>query len=90
VQETLAPGATASAVARRHGITEPFVKTVKHNYIAFMNKLDVPTALAHLAGAFETYNERYPHKALKPRASRVQTRCCVINLTVSVCPELEG
>jgi len=46
------------------------VKTIKHDYIAFMHKPDVPTALSHLAGAFEHYNERHPHKALKYRSPR--------------------
>jgi transposase InsO family protein len=44
------------------------VKTIKHDYIAFMRKPDVPTALLHLAGAFQHYNERHPHKALKYRS----------------------
>jgi putative transposase len=39
-------------------MAESFVKTIKHDYIAFMEKPDVPTALSHLAGAFEHYNER--------------------------------
>ncbi|CAD6557228.1 IS3 family transposase ISButh1 [Paraburkholderia kirstenboschensis] len=32
------------------------------------HKADVPTARLHLAGAFEHYNERHPHKALKYRS----------------------
>ncbi|AON56608.1 transposase [Herbaspirillum seropedicae] len=35
-----------------------------------MNKPDVPTALTHLASAFEQYNERHPHKAVKHRSPR--------------------
>ncbi len=51
-------------------MAERFVKTMKHDYIAFMDKSDVPTALTHLASAFEQYNERHPHKALKYRSPR--------------------
>jgi|GEM_PF-4498363 len=32
---------------------ESFVKTIKHDYIAFTHKPDVPTELSHLAGGFE-------------------------------------
>jgi putative transposase len=46
-------------------MAESFVKTMKHDYIAFMDKPDVPTALSHLAVAFEHYNERHPYKALQ-------------------------
>jgi putative transposase len=51
-------------------MAESFVKTIKHDYIAFMEKPDVPPAFSHLAGAFEHYNERRPHKALKYRSPR--------------------
>jgi putative transposase len=57
-------------------MAESFVKTMKHDYIAFMHMPDVPTALSHLAGASEHYSERHPHKALKylrPREFRQTT-----------------
>ncbi|WP_258179242.1 integrase core domain-containing protein, partial [Burkholderia multivorans] len=43
---------------------------LKHNYVAYMDKSDAPTALSRLAIAFEHYNERHPHKALKYRSPR--------------------
>ncbi|MCK4129824.1 integrase core domain-containing protein, partial [Ralstonia pseudosolanacearum] len=39
-------------------------------YVAYMDKPDAPTALSRLAVAFEHYNERHPHKALKYRSPR--------------------
>jgi len=51
-------------------MAESFVKTMKHNYVAYMDKADVPTALSRLAIAFEHYNERHLHKALKYRSPR--------------------
>jgi putative transposase len=51
-------------------MAESFVKTMKHDYIAFMDKPDVATALAHLAAAFEHYNEHHPDSALKFRSPR--------------------
>ncbi len=51
-------------------MAESFVKTIKHDYVAFMSKPDVSTALQNLAAAFEHYNERYPHSALKYRSPR--------------------
>jgi putative transposase len=57
-------------------MVESFVKTIKHDYITFMHKPDVPTALSHLAGAFEHYNERHPHRALKYRSPREFRKRC--------------
>ncbi|WP_263317072.1 integrase core domain-containing protein [Burkholderia multivorans] len=51
-------------------MAESFVKTMKHNYVAYMDKPDAPTALSRLAIAFEHYNERHPHKALQYRSPR--------------------
>jgi hypothetical protein len=45
-----------------NGTAESFVKTVKHNYVAYMDKPDAPTALSRLAIAFEHYNERQPNR----------------------------
>ena len=66
----LEPLTTPVRSPQSNGMAESFVKTIKHDYIAFMHKPDVPTALSHLAGAFEHYNERHPHKALKYRSPR--------------------
>ena len=41
-------------------MAESFVKTIKRDYVAFMPKSDVPTALQNLAVVFEHYNERHP------------------------------
>ncbi|BEU81094.1 hypothetical protein EAG21025_44070 (plasmid) [Enterobacter asburiae] len=45
-------------------MAERFVKTMKEDYIAFMPKPDVGTALRNLAAAFTHYNENHPHSAL--------------------------
>jgi putative transposase len=37
--------------------------TMKEDYIAFMPKPDVRTALRNLAAAFTHYNENHPHSA---------------------------
>lgn len=58
-------------------VAESFVKTMKHNYVAFMDKSDAPTALSRLAITFEHYNERHPNKALKYRSSREFRRAAV-------------
>ncbi|MDS7890835.1 integrase core domain-containing protein, partial [Klebsiella michiganensis] len=47
----------------------------KEDYIAFMPKPDVRTALRNLAAAFTHYNENHPHSALgyhSPREYRRQ------------------
>jgi putative transposase len=51
-------------------MAESFMKPMKHEYFAFLNKPDVPTALKHFAAAFEHYNERHPHSTLKYRSPR--------------------
>jgi putative transposase len=43
---------------------------MKHDYVAFMPKPDAATAVRNLAVAFEHYNERHPHSALKYRSPR--------------------
>ncbi len=45
-------------------MAERFVKTMKEDYIAFMPKPNVRTALHNLAVAIEHYNENHPHSAL--------------------------
>lgn len=51
-------------------MTESFVKTMKRDHVAFMPKTDAATAAHNLAVAFEHYNERHPHSALKYRSPR--------------------
>lgn len=36
-----------------NGMAESFVKTMKHNYVAYMDKPDAPIAFSRLAIAFE-------------------------------------
>jgi putative transposase len=66
----LEPLTTPVRSPRSNGMAESFGKTIKHDYIAFMDTPDVRTALSHLADAFDHYNERHPHKALKHRSPR--------------------
>ncbi|CAM2197847.1 protein of unknown function [Paraburkholderia kururiensis] len=39
-------------------MTASVEKSKKHNYVAYMDKPDAPTALSRLAIAFEHYNAR--------------------------------
>lgn len=66
----LEPLTTPVRSPQSNGMAESFVKTMKHNYVAYMGKPDAPTALSRLAVAFEHYNERHPHKALEYRSPR--------------------
>nr|CDS55768.1 IS2 insertion element transposase InsAB'; KpLE2 phage-like element [Serratia symbiotica] len=71
----LKPCTTAVSSPQRNGMAERLVKTMKSDYIAFMPKPDVRTALVNLATAFEHYNENHPHSALgylSPREYRHQ------------------
>jgi putative transposase len=43
---------------------------VKEDYIAFMPKQNLRTALHNLAVAIEYYNENHPHSGLKMRSPR--------------------
>lgn len=51
-------------------MAERFVKMMKEDYIAFMLKPDVRTALLNLAVVFTYYNENHPHSAPGYRSSR--------------------
>lgn len=71
----LEPCTTAVSSPQSNGMAERFVKTMKEDYIAFMPKPDVRTALRNLAAAFAHYNENHPHSALgyhSPREYRRQ------------------
>ncbi|MCY0264214.1 IS3 family transposase [Klebsiella pneumoniae] len=64
VELNLEPCTTAVSSPQSNGMAERFVKTMKEDYIAFMPKPDVRTALQSLAAAFNHYNENHPHSAL--------------------------
>jgi len=66
----LRPVTTPVRSPQSNGMAESFVKTIKRDYVAFMPKPDVPTAMQNLAIAFEHYNEQHPHSALKYRSPR--------------------
>jgi len=66
----LEPLTTPMRSPQSNRMAESFVKTMKHDYVAYMDKSDAPTALSRLAIAFEHNNERHPHKALKYRSPR--------------------
>lgn len=66
----LKPLTTPVRSPQSNGMAESLVKTIKRDYVAFMPKPDVPTALQNLAIAFEHYNEQHPHSALKYRSPR--------------------
>lgn len=71
----LEPCKTAVSSPQSNGMAERFVKTMREDYIAFMPKPDVRTALRNLAAAFTHYNENHPHSALgylSPREYRRQ------------------
>lgn len=71
----LEPCTTAVSSPQSNGMAERFVKTMKEDYIAFMPKPNVRTALHNFAVAIEHYNENHPHSAsgyLSPREYRRQ------------------
>ncbi|MCX8986210.1 DDE-type integrase/transposase/recombinase, partial [Citrobacter portucalensis] len=70
----LEPCTTAVSSPQSNGMAERFVKTMKEDYIAFMPKPDVRTALHNLAAAFNHYNENHPHSALGYRSPREYRR----------------
>uniref|UniRef100_UPI0002CC1052 IS3 family transposase n=4 Tax=Escherichia coli TaxID=562 RepID=UPI0002CC1052 len=70
----LKPCTTAVSSPQSNGMAERFVKTMKEDYIAFMPKPNVRTALHNLAVAIEHYNENHPHNALGYRSPREYRR----------------
>ncbi|MDC7315533.1 MULTISPECIES: IS3 family transposase [Enterobacter cloacae complex] len=65
---------TAVSSPQSNGMAERFVKTMKEDYIAFMPKPNVRTALQNLAEAFNHYNENHPHSALGYHSPREYRR----------------
>ncbi|ENY2965801.1 integrase core domain-containing protein [Salmonella enterica] len=65
---------TAVSSPQSNGMAERFVKTMKEDYIAFMPKPNVRTALQNLAAAFNHYNENHPHSALGYHSPREYRR----------------
>jgi len=70
----LKPLTTPVCGPQSNGMAESFVKTMKRDYVAFMPKPDAATAAQNLAIAFEHYNEKHPHSALKYRSPRAFRR----------------
>ncbi len=70
----LKPLTTPVCSPQSNGMAESFVKTMKRDYVAFMPKPDAATAARNLAIAFEHYNEKHPHSALKYRSPRAFRR----------------
>jgi putative transposase len=66
----LKPLTTPVCSPQSNGMAESFVKTMKRDYVAFMPKPDAATAVRNLAVAFEHYNDKHPHSALKYRSPR--------------------
>lgn len=66
----LKPLTTPVCRPQSNGMAESFVKTMKRDYVAFMPTPDAATAAHNLAIAFEYYNEKHPHSALKYRSPR--------------------
>lgn len=65
---------TAASSPQSNGMAERFVKAMKEDYIAFMPKPNVRTALQNFAEAFNYYNENHPHSALGYHSSREYRR----------------
>jgi putative transposase len=70
----LKPLTTPVRSPQSNGMAESFVKTMKRDYVAYMPKPDAATAARNLAIAFEHYNEKHPHSALKYRSPRAFRR----------------
>jgi transposase InsO family protein len=68
-------------------MAETFVKTLKRDYAARMDRRDAPTVRHQLDAAFEHYNEIHPHSALKMLSPRLLRRHRV-QLSTTACPEI--
>ena len=56
--------------ARRGGMAESFVKTLKRDYVYVHDRPDAQTFLSQLSACFEDYNWSHPHKALRMTSPR--------------------
>jgi len=81
----LEPVTTALRSPQSNGMAEAFVKTFKRDYVARMDLSNASVAMAHLAAAFEHYNEIHPHSALKLLSPR-QFRRISTNPSNVPCP----
>ena len=61
----LKPVTTPVRSPQSNRMAESFVKTIKRDYVSWMPKPDIRTALQNLAIAFDHYNESHPNSALK-------------------------
>lgn len=66
----LTPCFTPVASPQSNGMSEAFVKTLKRDYIRISPLPDANTALRHIDGWIEDYNEIHPHSALKMASPR--------------------
>lgn len=66
----LKPLTTPVCSPQSNCMAERFVKTMKRDYVTFMPKPNAASAARNLAIAFEHYNEKHPHSALKYRSPR--------------------
>lgn len=55
---------TAVGSPQSNGMAESFVKTLKRDYLPFIDLESAETALSCLPGAIKLYNEEHPHSAL--------------------------
>lgn len=53
-----------------NGLSEAFVKTLKHDYVQVTPLPDAQTVLGLIGGWIEDYNENHPHSGLKIRSPR--------------------
>lgn len=86
----LEPCTTAVSSPQSNGMAERFVKTMKEDYIAFMPKPNVRTALHNLAVAIEHYNETHPHSALSYLTKGISTSAGNVNLRYNDCLNIVG
>ena len=55
---------TAVGSPQSNGMAESFVKTLKRDYLPFIDLESAATALSSLPGVIKLYNEEHPHSAL--------------------------
>ena len=77
----LTPINTPVCSLQSNGMAESFVNTFKRDYVSRMDLIDARTVMAQLPAAFEHFNERHPHSALKMRSPREFRQCQAQNST---------